>query len=55
MTEGEREANIDSDPANDRAPLLSFPPRNGPALGSTRNAINAEGDAEGASGSRFKL
>ena len=57
MTEGEREANVDSDPGDDRAPLLSFPPKNGSTSGSTRNAINiinAEGDTEGASGSRFK-
>ena len=49
MTEREKEVNVDSDPTDDRAPLLSFPPKNG----SAKNAINDEGDAEGASGSRL--
>ena len=51
MTEGEREANVDSDSADDR-PLLSLPPKNTSTSGSAKNAINAEDDAEGASGSR---
>ena len=45
MTDREKEANDGSDPTSDRAPLLSFPPR---------NAINAEDDPK-ASGSRFKI
>jgi len=36
-----REANVDGDGVDDRAPLLSFPPRND----SVRNVINAEGNA----------
>lgn len=50
MTEERREASANGDVVDDRAPLLSFPPRNS----STQNASNTEdGAKEGAGGTRF--